>query len=677
MAAGFRSPSPLLPQLLQSLIVPILNCLLMLLPVASHGGFSCPNSTSVPCGNVSISYPFRLSSDEPEQIAPYCGYQSFTLTCRQSDIPILRLGDDDYRVLDINYNYSDVSLVDGVNNGGVPETCSTVHQNVTLPSNLSLSYADADDEVNLALFFDCTTFSRRPISVIPCLQFDESEWEFKYSYYDDPVPMYCHDDNETVLAALETYVGNELGRKYAQILHNGFEFHWKTETDENCSYCESSDGRCWYNIHDASLALTCFCSGGKIEVLPRQRKKPTKLIIGIVIGALAAVGLLCASILFCRYKKKRNYLAASKTFASSASSGPSSMDPEKYSVHFQTNLFSYDELQEATNGFDKELGDGGFGTVYKGKLRDGRVVAVKRLYENNCRRLEQFMNEIEILSHVRHQNLVDLYGWTSRDSKELLLVYEFVPNGTVADHLHGSRAREGILTWPMRLKIAIEAAEALAYLHAIDPPIIHRDIKTSNILLDSSFHVKVADFGLSRWFPTNATHVSTVPQGTPGYLDPEYHQCYQLTHKSDVYSFGVVLIELLSSKPAVDFTRHRKEINLANMALNRIQNGELDQLVDEHLEYQSNQAATKMVTMVAEVAFRCLQVDGYMRPPMKEVLEALVAIQSKGNNVSNGGKETGDNEDDAGLLENIAPMSPDTVMNQWVSSTTTPNTSKN
>ncbi|KAG6522833.1 LEAF RUST 10 DISEASE-RESISTANCE LOCUS RECEPTOR-LIKE PROTEIN KINASE-like 1.1 [Zingiber officinale] len=654
MAAGFRSPSPPLPQLLLSLIVPILNCLLMLLPVASHGDYSCPNSTSVPCGSVSISYPFWLSSDEPNQFSPHvCGHQSFMLT-NHRNIPMLRLGDDNlYRVLDINYYYKVVSLADG----DIQRTCPQISQNVTLPSSITLS--NADTETKLTLFFNC---SRRPNSVIPCLQFDESGREFNYSYVDQgKLNEYdCH--SEAISSFLEPYVGNELAEKYEQILLEEFELPLMRGPNENCSYCESSDGHCRYHIYDAFLAPTCFWSGGKIEVPPR---------------ALAAVGLLCASILFCRYKKKRNYLAASKTFTSSASSGPSSMDPEKYSVHFQTNLFSYDELQEATNGFEKELGDGGFGAVYKGKLRDGRVVAVKRLYENNCRRLEQFMNEIEILSHVRHQNLVDLYGWTSRDSKELLLVYEFVPNGTVADHLHGSRAREGILTWPMRLKIAIEAAEALAYLHAIDPPIIHRDIKTSNILLDSSFHVKVADFGLSRWFPTNATHVSTVPQGTPGYLDPEYHQCYQLTHKSDVYSFGVVLIELLSSKPAVDFNRHRKEINLANMALNRIQNGELDQLVDEHLEYQSNQAATKMVTMVAEVAFRCLQVDGYMRPPMKEVLEALVAIQSKGNNVSNGGKETGDSEDDAGLLENIAPMSPDTVMNQWVSSTTTPNTSTN
>lgn len=235
------------------------------------------------------------------------------------------------------------------------------------------------------------------------------------------------------------------------------------------------------------------------------------------------------------------------------------------------------------------------------------------------------MNEIKILTCLRHKNLVSLYGCTSRHSRGLLLVYEYIPNGTVADHLHGDRANPCLLTWPVRLNIAIETATSLVYLHASG--IIHRDVKTNNILLDNNFSVKVADFGISRLFPNDVTHVSTAPQGTPGYVDPEYHQCYQLTEKSDVYSFGVVLIELISSMPAVDISRHKHEINLANLAISKIQKNAVDELIDPCLGVHSDEQVREMTTSVAELAFVCLQQDKEQRPPMLEVLEELERIQ--------------------------------------------------
>ncbi|CAO1947896.1 unnamed protein product [Urochloa humidicola] len=372
-----------------------------------------------------------------------------------------------------------------------------------------------------------------------------------------------------------------------------------------------------------------------------------------------------------RKRKKKNVInSSSKLLKYSGSGGtPRSRvgDMESGSIDDPpTHLFSYEELEEATNSFDenRELGDGGFGTVYKGYLKDGRVVAVKRLY-NSYRRLEQFHNEAAILSGLRHPNLVMFYGCTPSSSRELLLVYEFVANGTVADHLHGHRAAERALSWPLRLSIAVESAAALNYLHAIEPPVVHRDVKTCNILLDSDFHVKVADFGLSRLFPLDVTHVSTAPQGTPGYVDPEYHQCYQLTDKSDVYSFGVVLVELISSKPAVDITRHRNEINLAGMAISKIQNCNLEQLVDLDLGYEADPATKRMMTMVAELAFRCLQQNGEMRPPMKEVHEVLRSIQRECATVD---KDGGKHKD--------GPISPTTVHAPWDSRATTPNTSR-
>lgn len=326
---------------------------------------------------------------------------------------------------------------------------------------------------------------------------------------------------------------------------------------------------------------------------------------------------------------------------------------------------------------------------HPGKLKDGREVAVKRLYENNYKRVEQFMNEVEILTRLRHKNLVSLFGCTSRYSQGLLLVYEFVPNGTLADQLHGDRAKHGLLTWPIRMNIAIETASALAYLHASD--IIHRDVKTNNILLDSNFCVKVADFGLSRLFPLDVTHVSTAPQGTPGYVDPEYHQCYQLTDKSDVYSFGVVLIELISSMPAVDMNRHRHEINLANLAINKIQKCAFDELIDPCLGFESDEEVKRMTTSVAELAFLCLQQNKELRPSMEEVLAELQRIKSGKSKFEIHEEKQDDSEgikctqpppsppycDEDSLLKNMRlPSSPISVTEKWVSiSSTTPNAS--
>nr|WIL59900.1 nodulation protein [Melilotus officinalis] len=269
------------------------------------------------------------------------------------------------------------------------------------------------------------------------------------------------------------------------------------------------------------------------------------------------------------------------------------------------------------------------------------------------------MNEVEILARLVHPNLVSLYGCTSRHSRELLLVYEYISNGTVADHLHGNQAKHGKLSWHMRMNIVVETASALRYLHVSD--IIHRDIKTNNILLDTHFRVKVADFGLSRLFPNDHSHVSTAPRGTAGYLDPEYNQFFQLTHKSDVYSFGVVMIELISSLPAVDITRPRDDINLSTMAMNKIQNQALHELVDPTLGYDSNSKVKEMINDVAELAFQCLQSSKHMRPCMDEVLKTLQDIQEASESVSQHEVASISNSDDDIVFRNYDPhpLSPD------------------
>ncbi|XP_057762899.1 LEAF RUST 10 DISEASE-RESISTANCE LOCUS RECEPTOR-LIKE PROTEIN KINASE-like 1.1 [Arachis stenosperma] len=353
-------------------------------------------------------------------------------------------------------------------------------------------------------------------------------------------------------------------------------------------------------------------------------------ILGLSTGLAAMIIIatcqLCAILLL--YKRRYNNSSGYGGKLRNLYSRPNSnTNPESGNLYFGIPLFSYEELQVATNNFDqtKELGEGGFGTVYYGKLRDGREVAVKRLFERNYKPVESFINEIQILTRLRHRNLVSLYGCTSRHSRELLLVYEYIPNGTLSYHLRGDRTKSSTLTWPVRMKIAIETACALAYLHACG--IIHRDVKTSNILLDNNFGVKVADFGLSRLFPSDVTHVSTAPRGTPGYVDPDYRLCYQLTNKSDVYSFGVVLVELISSLPAVDMNRERDDVKLANVAVRKFQKGAFCELVDPSLGIQSDYDSRRMIISVAKLAFQCLQGEKDMRPSMAEVLEALQRIQ--------------------------------------------------
>ncbi|XP_044489013.1 LEAF RUST 10 DISEASE-RESISTANCE LOCUS RECEPTOR-LIKE PROTEIN KINASE-like 1.1 [Mangifera indica] len=419
------------------------------------------------------------------------------------------------------------------------------------------------------------------------------------------------------------------------------------------------------------FSVTSIAGNGKFNL---------KLLLGIGLGVGGSILMVVLLIFTIWRQKKQKYTSTSVKSRNGPSNPFSRSELELSGLYFEVPLFSYSELAKATNNFsdEKELGNGGFGSVYYAKLQDGREVAVKRLHEHNCRRVKQFMNEVKILTHLHHRNLVSLYGCTSQQSQQgLLLVYEYVPNGTVADHLHGNLATPGSLAWPIRMNIAIETAAALAYLHASD--IIHCDVKTKNILLDNNFCVKVADFGLSRWFPADVTHVSTMPQGSPGYLDPEYYHCYHLTDRSDVYSFGVVLIELISTLPAVDKKRSRDEINLAEFAMNRIQKHAIEQLVDPCLGYQSDEDIRRMTTSVAELAFLCLQQRKEMRPPMDVVLDELKRIGSgelkmedvkkkDNNDVLSIMQPPSDSDNLALLKHKRVPSSPVSAAVKWVGS---------
>lgn len=296
---------------------------------------------------------------------------------------------------------------------------------------------------------------------------------------------------------------------------------------------------------------------------------------------------------------------------------------QMFSEKSQLHIFTSNELDKATNNFsdDNIVGRGGFGTVYKGILSNQVVVAIKKAQRVDQTQMEQFVNELIILSQVNHKNVVQLLG-CCLETEVPLLVYEFITNGALFHHLHNTLTP---MSWEKRLNIAVETASALAYLHlAANIPIIHRDVKSSNILLDKNFTAKVSDFGASRPIPYNQTHVTTLVQGTLGYMDPEYFQTSQLTEKSDVYSFGVVLIELLTrKKPIMDGVMEDVRSLALQFSILFHQNKLLD-IVDLEV---AEEAGMRHVETIAKLALRCLRLKGEERPRMIDVAIELEALR--------------------------------------------------
>ncbi|RDX60125.1 Calmodulin-binding receptor-like cytoplasmic kinase 2, partial [Mucuna pruriens] len=292
--------------------------------------------------------------------------------------------------------------------------------------------------------------------------------------------------------------------------------------------------------------------------------------------------------------------------------------------------FTMEEIFQVTKNFSPsfKIGQGGFGTVYKAKLFDGSVVAVKRakksVYEKHLG--VEFQSEIQTLSRVEHLNLVKFFGYLEQGDERILVV-EYVPNGTLREHLdciHGS-----VLDLAARLDIAIDVSHAITYLHMyIDHPIIHRDIKSSNILLSENLRAKVADFGFARQAPdsdSGMTHVSTQVKGTAGYLDPEYLKTYQLTEKSDVYSFGVLLVELVTGRRPIEPKYELRERITAKWAMKRFIEGDAISVMDPRLDQTA--ANTLALEKILELALQCLAPRRQSRPAMKKCAEVLWAIR--------------------------------------------------
>ena len=290
-------------------------------------------------------------------------------------------------------------------------------------------------------------------------------------------------------------------------------------------------------------------------------------------------------------------------------------------------IFSSEELEKATDYYNENriLGKGGQGIVYKGMLPDGSVVAVKKSKKMDKAQIERFVNEVVILSQINHRNVVKLLG-CCLETEVPLLVYECVSNGTLSNHIH-DQMEESPMKLSDRLRVAKEVAGALAYMHsAADVPIYHRDIKSSNILLDGKYRAKLSDFGISRSVPTEKSHLTTSVRGTFGYLDPEYFQSSQYTEKSDVYSFGVVLVELLTGQKPISGLRS-EDMGLAAHFICSAKKNRLFDVLDPQVVMEGEK---EELVILANLAMRCLKLSGSKRPTMKEVsweLENLKKLQ--------------------------------------------------
>ncbi|KAL4397845.1 hypothetical protein HN51_002379 [Arachis hypogaea] len=375
------------------------------------------------------------------------------------------------------------------------------------------------------------------------------------------------------------------------------------------------------------------------------------------VGLFAGGALLvcCAVLCPCIYGKKRKATAHAvltkdpNSILDSASSFEANSVPEKVQVpasplrvppspsrfsaspklkRIESLHLNLNQIARATRNFSEtlQIGEGGFGTVYKAQLEDGHVVAVKRAKREHFESLRtEFSSEVELLAKIDHRNLVKLLGYIEK-GHERLLITEYVPNGTLREHLDGQRGK--ILDFNQRLEIAIDVAHGLTYLHLYaEKPIIHRDVKSSNILLTESMRAKVADFGFARIGPMNSdqTHISTKVKGTVGYLDPEYMKTYQLTTKSDVYSFGILLLEILTGRRPVELKKTVEERVTLRWAFRKFNEGRVVELVDPLMEEAVN---SDVLMKMFDLAFQCAAPVRTDRPDMKAVGEQLWSIRA-------------------------------------------------
>ncbi|KAL1187791.1 LEAF RUST 10 DISEASE-RESISTANCE LOCUS RECEPTOR-LIKE PROTEIN KINASE-like 1.5 [Cardamine amara subsp. amara] len=619
--------------------LPLLIFILTIIKTSSASP-SCSSSSS------SSSFhcpPFNSSPPYPFSTSPGCGNPNFQIQC-SSPRATISIKNLNFSILHYSFISSSLTL-SPITDTNRNTNCSSLRFSTSPNRFIDLTgspFRVSDSSCSrLSLLRPCSPFTLPNCSRCP--------WDCKLLKNPGRILHGCESTH--VSLSEQGCHGDLLGFLQDFFTRFGFEVEWDDESQDpyftKCRDCQIKNGVCGFNSTHPNQDFICYHKSRTELVTQTQRDKRVNHVAVLSLIFSLTCLLLAISVGVTIFRSRR------ASFLSSVNEeDPAALFLRRHrSAALLPPVFTFEELESATNKFDpkRKIGDGGFGSVYLGQLSDGQLLAVKFLHHHHgataaatehCKAfsMKSFCNEILILSSINHPNLVKLHGYCS-DPRGLLLVHDYVTNGTLADHLHGRKSK---MTWRVRLDIALQTALAMEYLHfAIVPSVVHRDITSSNIFVEKDMRIKVGDFGLSRllvFTETTATsasssdYVCTGPQGTPGYLDPDYHRSFRLTEKSDVYSYGVVLMELITGMKAVDQRREKRDMALADLFVSRIQMGLLDQVIDPLLELGDDNVTAVTdgfgVAAVTELAFRCVAVDKDDRPDAKEIVEELRRIIS-------------------------------------------------